>query len=281
MIKKTKFRILTKFIASIAVGLILALFLLTQKDIRNIGLIKGLEDFLITQTIFLYLISAMLLLVPATGLYYSGKKSYLEMMSSDKDDVNDDVKRKAGYLDLSMTILGVYATVNFMQYGMLYNKTTENPTTILILFMLGILFTAILQVSTVKLVQKQDNRLKGDPTKTSFNKEFLDSMNEAEQLKVFKSGYRAFQTTKSITLMIVVFTIFMNILFEIRWIRSIHKLFIHVSTDSIIWLLRKKYCLSFCANTFFFSRSMADVLAANVIATTELFGQLEAHHNTA
>ena len=214
MIKKTKFRILTKFIVSIAVGLILALFLLTQKDIRNIGFIKGLEDFLITQTILLYLISAMLLLVPATILYYSGKKSYLEMMSSDKDDVNDDMKRKAGYLDLSMTILGVYVTVNFMQYGVLYNKTTENPTTTLILFMMGILFTAILQVSIVKLVQKQGNRLKGDPTKTSFNKEFLDSMNEAEQLKVFKSGYRALQTTKSITLMIVVFTIFMNILFE-------------------------------------------------------------------
>jgi hypothetical protein len=214
MIKKTKFRILTKFIVSIAVGLILGLFLLTQNDIRNIGFIKGLEDFLYSQTILLYLISAMLFLVPATILYYSGKKSYLEMMSCDKDDVNDDVKRKAGYLDLTMTILGVYVTVNFMQYGMLYNKTTENPTTTLILFMLGILFTAILQVSTIKLVQKQGNRLKGDPTKTSFNKEFLDSMNEAEQLKVFKSGYRAFQTTKSITLMIVVFTIFMNILFE-------------------------------------------------------------------
>lgn len=214
MIKKTKFRILTKFTVSIAVGLILGLFLLTQNDIINTGFIKGLEEFLYTQTILLYLISAMLFLVPATIFYYSGKKSYLEMMSSDKDDVNDDVKRKAGYLDLTMTILGVYVTVNFMQYGMLYNKTTENPTTTLILFMLGILFTAILQVSTIKLVQKQGNRLKGDPTKTSFNKEFLDSMNEAEQLKVFKSGYRAFQTTKSITLMIVVFTIFMNILFE-------------------------------------------------------------------
>ena len=214
MIKKTKFRMLTKFIVSTAVGLILALFLLTQNDNRNIGFINSLEDFLITHTILLYLISAVLLLVPATILYYSGKKSYLEMMSSDEDDVNDDVRRKAGYLDLSMTILGVYITVNFMQYGMLYNKTIENPTTTLILFMLGILFSTILQVSTVKLVQKQDDRLKGDPTKTSFNKEFLDSMDEAEQLKAFKSGYRAFQMTRSITLMIVVFTIFMNILFE-------------------------------------------------------------------
>jgi hypothetical protein len=101
-----------------------------------------------------------------------------------------------------------------MQYGMLYNKTIENSTTTLILFMLGILYSAILQVSTVKLVQKQDNRLKGDPTKTSFNKEFVNSMNKAEQLKTFKTGYRAFQMTRSITLMIVVLTIFMNILFE-------------------------------------------------------------------
>lgn len=214
MIKNTKFRMLTKFIVSMTVGLILALFLLTQNDNRNIGFINSLEDFLITQTVLLYFISAILLLVPATVLYYSGKKSYLEMMSSDEDDLNDGVKRKAGYLDLSMTIVGVYITVNFMQYGMLYNKTTENPTTTLILFMLGILFSAILQVSIVKLIQKQDDRLKGDPTKTSFNKEFLASMDEAEQLKAFKSGFRAFQMTRSITLMIVVFTIFMNILFE-------------------------------------------------------------------
>ncbi len=205
---------LTKFIASIAAGLILALFLLTQNGIRNIGFIKGFEDFLIIQTILLYLISAMFLLVPATVLYYSGKKSYLEMMSGNDDDVNDEVKRKAVYLDLSMTVLGVYVTVNFMQYGILYNKTIESPTTTLILFMLGILYAAVLQVSIVKLVQKQDNRLKGDPTKTSFNKEFLDSMNEAEQLKAFKTGFRAFQMIRSITLMIVVFTIFMNILFE-------------------------------------------------------------------
>jgi len=214
MIMKTKFRMLTKFIVSMAVGLILALFLLTQNDIRNMGFIKGLEDFLITQTTLIYLISALVLLVPATILYYSGKRSYLELMSSGQDNANNDVKRKAGYLDLSMTFLGVYATVNFMQYGMLYNKTIENPTTTLILFMLGIFYSTFLQVSTVKLVQQQDDRLKGDPNKTSFNKEFLDSMDEAEQLKAFKSGYRAFQMTKSITLMIVIFTIFMNILFE-------------------------------------------------------------------
>ena len=57
MIMKTKFRMLTKFIVSMAVGLILALFLLTQNDIRNMGFIKGLEDFLITQTTLIYLIT--------------------------------------------------------------------------------------------------------------------------------------------------------------------------------------------------------------------------------
>ncbi len=214
MIKKTEFRILTKFLVSIAVGLILAIILLTQNNVRNIGFINGLEDFLITQTILLYLFSAVLLLVPATILFHLGKKAYLEMMNSDENDLKDELKRRASHLDLSMTILGVYVTVNFMQYGMLYNKTIENPTTTLILFMLGLLYSAILQVSTVKLVQKQDNRLKGDPTKTSFNKEFVNSMNKAEQLKTFKTGYRAFQMTRSITLMIVVLTIFMNILFE-------------------------------------------------------------------
>jgi hypothetical protein len=214
MDKKATFRITVKFIASIIVGGILALLLLTQNSIGDNQIIKDLENLLYNHTIVVNLIMMFLFLVPAAILHYVGKKEYSAMMSSDEDDIDDATRKKAGYLDSAMSLLGVFIAMNFMQYGMLYNKTTADSSTMLVLFMLGILFTAMLQVSTVKHIQKFDNRLKGDPTKGSFNKEFVDSMDEAEQLRVFKAGYRSFQAIKTITQMIVVITIFMNIIFK-------------------------------------------------------------------
>lgn len=213
MFKSTKFRIATKYALSLVVGTILALFLLIGNDIENMELFINIQNFLFNHTIYVYFLSAALFLLPSTILYFAGKKAYLKMLL-DEDDLDIDQKKKAGYLDTSMTFLGVFNVINFMQYGVLYHKTTENPTTILILFMLGILFTAVLQVSIVKFIQKNDQRLKGDPTKVTFNKDFIQSMDEAEQLKVFKSAYKSLQLLKTITLFLIVISIFMNIVAE-------------------------------------------------------------------
>ena len=214
MLKNTKFRITIKFLISLAAGTLLALFLLTQNGFENIPVWRYLQNFLYNHTIYVYFISAAMFLLPSTILYFMGKNAYLKMMAADGEDMAHALKKKAGYLDSSMSILSVFTAINFMQYGALYHKTTENPTTTLILFMLGILFTAVLQVSIVKYIQKNDNRLKGDPTKVTFNKDFLQSMDEAEQLKVFKSAYKSFQLTKTITLVLIVGSIFMNIVAE-------------------------------------------------------------------
>lgn len=214
MIKKRKHQIIIKFIVIVGLFTIVASLLLSLNIFGDSIFIKEFSRLLMEHTIFIYLINGMLFLLPAAVLNLIGKKAYFEMMNSDEDDINDETRRKAGYLDTSMIFLGVFTSINFMQFGMLYHKTTENTTTILALFMLGILSSVYLQVATVKYVQRLDSRLKGDPTKGTFNKEFLDSMDEAEQLKTFKSGYRSFQMTKTITQMIVVFSILMNIFFK-------------------------------------------------------------------
>jgi lysylphosphatidylglycerol synthetase-like protein (DUF2156 family) len=213
MKNNTTIRLIIKFILSIIAGLILAMILLTQNNSVNNELIKDIENILYNYTAVVYLVTALLLLLPSTILHFVGKKAYGEMMSKDDDELNSDLLKKSGYMDLSMSFLGVFITVNFMQFGMLYNKTTADSSMILVLFMVGILFTSTLQVATVKYVQKFDKRLKGDPTKSSFDKEFVESMDEAEQLKTYKAGYKSFQMTKIVTQIIVVITIFMNIIF--------------------------------------------------------------------
>ncbi len=213
MNKNTKFRIMIKFIASLAVGGVLTLLLLTQNVLSDSQFTKGLENLLFNHTIILYFISALLLLVPAAILHFIGKKAYTVMFSSDDDDVDAETKKKAGYLDVSMSFVGVFIAVNFMQYGMLYHKSTENSSTLLVLFMMGILFASVLQVYTVKHVQSLDKRLKGDPSKGSFDKVFFDSLDEAEQLKAYKAGYNSFQMIKKITLVMIIISILMNIIF--------------------------------------------------------------------
>jgi hypothetical protein len=102
-----------------------------------------------------------------------------------------------------------------MLFGTLYGTgTSQNSLTVLVLFMLGILLATAIQLTTIKFVQGVDDRLKGDPIKATFNKEFVDSLDEAEQLRAYKTGYHAFQTTKWITLMVVVISIIMNIIFN-------------------------------------------------------------------
>ena len=214
MLKNTKFRITIKFLISLAVGTLLALFLLTQKWFENMQLWSSIQNLLYHDTIYVYFLNAALFLLPSAILYFMGRKAYLKMVATDEGVLDEALKKEAGYLDTSMSILSVFTAVNFMQYGALYHKTTENSTTTLILFMLGILATAVLQVSIVKFVQKNDLRLKGDPTKVTFNNDFLQSMDEAEQLKVFKSAYKSFQLTKTITLALIVGSIFMNIVAE-------------------------------------------------------------------
>jgi hypothetical protein len=202
-----------KFIASIAVGTILTLLLLTQNVFGDTQFIKSIENLLYEHTILLYFTSAILLLLPATILHFAGKKAYSAMINSDEDEIDEEIKRKAGYLDSSMSLVGVFIAINFMQYGMLYHKTTEDSSTLLVLFMAGILVASVLQVYTVKHVQSLDKRLKGDPTKGSFGKEFLNSMDEAEQLKAYKAGYESFQMIKKITLVMIIISILMNIIF--------------------------------------------------------------------
>ena len=214
MLKNTKFRIMIKYILSLAVGTLLALFLLTQKGFENMQLWSYIQNLLYNHTVYIYFINFALFLLPSVILYFLGKKAYRKMMANDEDDIDYDLKKKAGYLDTSMSILSVFTVINLLQYGVLYHKTTENPTTIIVLFMLGILFTAVLQVSIVKYIQKNDSRLKGDPTKGTFNKDFLQSMDEAEKLKVYKSAYKSFQMTKTITLVLIIASIFMNIIAE-------------------------------------------------------------------
>ena len=88
MLKNTKFRIMIKFLISLAVGTLLALFLLTQKGFENMQLWHYIQNLLYHHTIYVYFINAALFLLPSAILYFMGRKAYLKMMATDEDDID-------------------------------------------------------------------------------------------------------------------------------------------------------------------------------------------------
>ena len=90
----------------------------------------------------------------------------------------------------------------------------NNEFVIIAIFMINIFASSMLEISTIKFIQKVDNRLKGDPTSLRFSKDFLESCDEAEKLKIYKSGYHGFQFTKNVSLVFVILTMLGNMLLD-------------------------------------------------------------------
>lgn len=208
---KTNTGLMTKLVLNTLAGLALAaaIFIMTDSSYITIG--EQISQLAIDNVLLLYFLNFVVLLVPALLLTNKGKKAYITLMS-DQDETNLDTEKKAGYLDLAMSFIGVYSVFQLVLFGTLYHHVKVPFTMLILVFLAGIMGAAALNVYIVKFVHSLDTRLKGDPSKMSFEKTLLDSLDEAEQLRVFKIGYQSFQTTKTATLIIMVISILMNIL---------------------------------------------------------------------
>jgi len=80
--------------------------------------------------------------------------------------------------------------------------------------MFSVIGVSVLNIITIKYIQKNDDRLKGDPTSFRFDKEFLESCDEAQVSRIHTSGYRAFVFSKNVSLVFVVLTILLNFIFN-------------------------------------------------------------------
>jgi len=132
----------------------------------------------------------------------------LDKLSDDEYDIKSKVANKK--LDISLTLNSIFMVLNFIVFGTTINRSSDNFFIVLIIFLINMLAISFLEIYAVKFIQKLDNRLKGDPTSFKFNEEFLDSCDEAEKLIIYKSGYYAFQISKSTSLGFIIITMIGN-----------------------------------------------------------------------
>jgi len=214
MNKKTIFRIILLLAISSIFGTLITLGLLKLNQSEYMRIVDAIDNFFINNTSELHLGLIISLYFPAVYLYFKGKKFYSQI--SNISDEETDVFEKIGskFFNLAISISSVLLILNFMLFGMTFDKTNSNHSIVIFLFMFSVIGVSVLNIITIKYIQKNDNRLKGDPTSLRFDKEFLESCDEAEVSRIHKSGYRAFVFSKNASLVFIVLTILLNFTFN-------------------------------------------------------------------
>ncbi|WP_202710482.1 DUF3169 family protein [Sporosalibacterium faouarense] len=211
MNRKTILRILLLMGIGGVIGLILSFGLMKLNQYNHMKILEEISDFFIEYTVLIYIVLFVCLFLPAVFQYIKAKKNY-DRTALVSDDEIDTFESKGEYaFQLSMLINGVFLILNLMLFGMTFNRTRENLLLVLFLFLFSSICAAVLEIIAIRYIQEIDNRLKGKPTSLKFNKEFLESCDEAEKFRIYKSGYHAFQFSRNASLGLIVLTILCNI----------------------------------------------------------------------
>lgn len=214
MNKKTVFKMIIMLVVGGVFGVIfsLGLKMLSESGVLNNSSQVG--EFFVKNTLGFEVGLILFFYIPAVYLHFKGKKIFGSIKNASDEEV--DVMEKAGAksFDLSLSINAVLLILNLMLFGMSFDENKSNLFLIAVLFMVITVAGSILEIVTVRFIQKRDNRLKGDPSSFRFIKDFLESCDEAEKLKIYKSGYHAFQISKKSSIAFVVLAILCNLILE-------------------------------------------------------------------
>lgn len=214
MNKKTIFKVLFLTIIGGIVGFIISVGLLNLLDAGNRQIASNVRDLFVKNNIIIFLLLLILIYLPSVYLFIQGKRIFAKVDNMSDEECESQSMIGQRKFDLALAINGVFMILNFMLFGMTYADLTNNEMVVLSIFMVNIFSSSILEIMTIRAIQKANTRLKGDPTSLRFSKDFLESCDEAERMKIYKTAFHSFQLTKQVALAFVVLTILCNLLLD-------------------------------------------------------------------
>ncbi|MCD4714054.1 MAG: DUF3169 family protein [Clostridiales bacterium] len=193
------------------VGAGLTLGLEAGKEIINNQILPTLADYLMTYSFYITIAVTLALFIPTVINFTKGKK-LLSKAEGLEDEALDTLEKEAQkYSNKAMAYNNILLVLNFMMYGMSFDVDAPYFLAKTVLFMIIAIGCSTTEILAVKLMQKYDNRLKGDPTSLKFQKDSLESCDEAEKLKIYESGFKSFQFVKNAALVMVILSILLKI----------------------------------------------------------------------
>ncbi len=188
-----------KIILWILVGLVIGFIggILGFMGIGKIrGAFSGIPELIIENIFWIQLVIAISLGgVSGYNLLKSAK--LMKDFAEDDDVLEAKIDSKQNY---ALTFSTLNYIVSFMLFGVSVDPVNPLRFWSIGLFVLVILASTFMDVAVVNMVKRRDPMKKGDPGDMGFEKDWLESCDEAEKLMVYKAAYKAFNTTKYVLL---------------------------------------------------------------------------------
>ncbi|TWI75324.1 uncharacterized protein DUF3169 [Desulfobotulus alkaliphilus] len=104
--------------------------------------------------------------------------------------------------------------LNFILFGLSVDPLNPMIQQSIVLFILTCPVFALMELGAIFLIQKQDPVKKGDPMSFDFNRNWIESCDEAEQITIYKAAYKTFSFMKTALLIIFILTLYAKFAFD-------------------------------------------------------------------
>lgn len=188
--------IFTIIISGFIGGIIGFLLQLSSKSINS--LVDDLMLFLSHNLIIIQISMFFILSVLIIFTQHKAKKT----IDAFTDDDNSRIEKAEGLIATSIACSTVNCIFAFLcMFGLIYFDTidltgSDQGIIGIVAVLLSIFINLYYEITSIKLTKKINPSLKGDPLKMSFEKEYVESCDEAQKHIMFLSSYKAFKTLK-------------------------------------------------------------------------------------
>jgi len=198
------------------IGIFVSKFIISYVADNSTEIGQALEGFLMGNMHYMQIFIIVFVLIPAVYFLVKGNRIMKTVDDASEDNVTEVEQSGKKALNFALSFNMTFTVLNFMVFGSGFSR--EMPISVMLiglaLFVVTMITTTFVEYNSIRTLQKYDSRLKGDPSKFNFHKEYLKSCDEAEQLEIYKSAYKSFQATKLVGIICLLIATIGNMLLD-------------------------------------------------------------------
>lgn len=203
--KKNKNRKIITLIPIALAGFLLGLFgskIEFGKVIFN--LIHGFEDWMLRNSFAIMVVGVLGLSLIAWIMFYMGKSKVKKQLEEDADLIDDDLIGIGMAINGSIIIVEIVLFVNYIRSIFIYDGTIGQAIFVFVLFFLFAFLSILMQKLSIDFTKTYNPEIYDGFLDMKFNKKYIESVDEREQVEIYRAGYKAYQTMSNMAFIFLV-----------------------------------------------------------------------------
>ncbi len=158
------------------------------KKASDTTLLQNVGSFLSTNLFWIHLAAAVLLQGLAGYMIFKGKDC-LSKLKADEDDTLEIELDFDEKMNFAILFNSSFIALNFILFGIELNFDNKMILASIVLFLVLALLGTWIEFKTIRMIQMKNPNNHADPTSLKFDKQWVESCDEAERLAIYKSSY--------------------------------------------------------------------------------------------